>query len=129
MLLPLKVPVGTVVKNQDTDEIIADLEYAGSSFVLATGGCGGLGNANFKSSTNQRTLESTPGEKGEEIFVELEMKSIADVGLVIINNFCFYSNYSLELSYLRCSLLLFLSSFILSETASITPFHRCNNTL
>ena len=71
-----------MVKNQVNKEILADLVTAGSSCVLVRGGFGGLGNANFKSSTDQRTLESTNGEPGEELLVELDMKTIADVGLV-----------------------------------------------
>jgi len=80
--LIIRVPVGTMVKNQVTKEILADLVTEGNSCVLVRGGFGGLGNANFKSSTDQRTLESTNGEPGEELLIELDMKTIADVGLV-----------------------------------------------
>ena len=73
-----------MIKNQDTEEILADLVTAGASCLVARGGFGGLGNANFKSSTDQRTLVSTNGEMGEELSVKLDMKIIADVGLVIL---------------------------------------------
>ena len=77
-----QVPVGTVVKCDDREEILADLASHGNTFVVATGGIGGYGNANFKSSTNQAPMEATVGIPGEEATIELEMKSIADVGLV-----------------------------------------------
>eukprot|EP00794_Sanderia_malayensis_P005324 gene5324-5993_t len=78
----IKVPPGTVIRDHDTKTVIADLSLDGSSFVVAKGGYGGLGNTHFKSAINQRTLESTPGIQGDAITIELEMKSIADVGLV-----------------------------------------------
>eukprot|EP00795_Rhopilema_esculentum_P011983 gene11983-2566_t len=80
--ITIKVPVGTVVKCDDRKEILADLASHGNTFVVATGGIGGYGNANFKSSTDQSPMEATAGVPGEEATIELEMKSIADVGLV-----------------------------------------------
>lgn len=76
------VPLGTVVRDVETREFIADLCVAGQELVAARGGRGGHGNRHFKTSTNQapRTFES--GQKGEERQLELELKSIADVGLV-----------------------------------------------
>jgi GTP-binding protein len=78
----LKVPVGTVVKNSDTDEVITELLNDGDSFVLAKGGRGGRGNTFFKSSTNQTPRHAQPGEPGEEYNITLELKLLADVGLV-----------------------------------------------
>eukprot|EP00112_Aurelia_sp_Birch-Aquarium-sp1_P016600 Seg378.14 transcript_id=Seg378.14/GoldUCD/mRNA.D3Y31 product="GTPase Obg" protein_id=Seg378.14/GoldUCD/D3Y31 len=78
----IQVPVGTVITDSTTKTIIADLNETGNSHVVAKGGVGGLGNTNFKSSTNQAPTEATPGEDGENAVLELEMRSIADVGLV-----------------------------------------------
>ena len=68
--------------DSETKTIIADLSTPDSSFIAAKGGIGGIGNTHFKTSTHQRPLESTPGTEGEEKTIELEMRSIADVGLV-----------------------------------------------
>lgn len=78
----LKVPVGTVIKNSDTDEVIAELLHDGDTIVLAKGGRGGKGNTFFKSSTNQTPRHAQPGEPGEEFNITLELKLLADVGLV-----------------------------------------------
>lgn len=80
--LIIKVPVGTVVKDAQTGEVIADLVSPGQKVVVAKGGKGGRGNAAFKTSTNQSPDYAEEGEKGEEKWVELELKLIADIGIV-----------------------------------------------
>lgn len=82
----LRVPVGTVVHRADTGEVIVDMTEAGSKFVLAKGGRGGKGNEFFKTSTNQAPKYAQPGEAGEEFEVRLELKLLADVGLVGLPN-------------------------------------------
>lgn len=78
----LRVPPGTVVRLTDTDEMIGEVVEPGDRFVLVRGGRGGKGNAFFKSSTNQAPRYAQPGEPGEEKNVTLELKLLADVGLV-----------------------------------------------
>lgn len=78
----LYVPPGTTVVDAEHGFVIKDLKQDGESFVVARGGKGGKGNAHFKTSTNQAPRESTRGEDGESRVVILELKSIADVGLV-----------------------------------------------
>jgi GTP-binding protein len=80
--LYLKVPAGTVVRDEETGEIVADLTEPGQVVMVARGGRGGLGNVHFKTSTNQAPRESQLGEPGEEATLLLELKLIADVGLV-----------------------------------------------
>ncbi len=80
--LIIKVPVGTVVKDAETGQIIADLTEDGQEVVVAKGGKGGRGNAAFKSATNQAPDYAEEGEKGEEKWLELELKLIADVGII-----------------------------------------------
>lgn len=80
--LIIDVPVGTVCIDMDTEEILCDLNEQGTSFVIANGGMGGKGNAHFKSATNQAPRFSQPGMEGEERLIKLELKLIADVGLV-----------------------------------------------
>lgn len=80
--LILKVPCGTLVKDAETGEVICDLTEEGQEFIICKGGRGGLGNDHFKSPTNQAPLKFTKGTLGEEKKVELELKLIADIGLV-----------------------------------------------
>jgi len=80
VLIP--VPTGTVVHNVDTDEVIGDLTRHGERLLVAQGGKGGLGNMHFKSSTNRSPRQSTPGSAGEERTLRLELKLLADVGLL-----------------------------------------------
>lgn len=76
------VPVGTVVHNVDTDEVIGDMTAHGQRLLVARGGKGGLGNMHFKSSVNRSPRRSTPGEEGEQRTLRLELKLLADVGLL-----------------------------------------------
>jgi len=76
------VPVGTVVTNVDTDETIGDLTRHGDRLLVARGGKGGLGNMHFKSSVNRAPRQATPGEPGEQRTLRLELKLLADVGLL-----------------------------------------------
>ncbi|KTF35360.1 GTPase ObgE [Xanthomonas vesicatoria] len=76
------VPVGTVVINVQTDEVIGDLTQHGDRLLVAKGGKGGLGNMHFKSSVNRAPRQSTTGEEGEERLLKLELKLLADVGLL-----------------------------------------------
>lgn len=82
----LKVPVGTQVFDEDRDFMIADLAAPGERLVIAKGGGGGLGNTHFKSSTNQAPRRTTPGEPGEEMWLILRLKLMADAGLVGLPN-------------------------------------------
>ncbi len=80
--IELKVPIGTVVYNEENGEQICDLAEAGQSYVIARGGRGGRGNARFTSSTHQAPTEHEDGKPGEEKRIRMEMKLLADVGLV-----------------------------------------------
>ena len=80
--LAISVPVGTVVTNGATDEVIGDLTAHGQRLLVARGGQGGLGNMHFKSSVNRSPRKATPGEEGEERLLRLELKLLADVGLL-----------------------------------------------
>ena len=80
--LTILVPMGTVVHNVETDEVIGDLSEDGQRLLVARGGKGGLGNMHFKSSVNRAPRQSTPGEPGEERELRLELKLLADVGLL-----------------------------------------------
>jgi GTP-binding protein len=77
-----KVPLGTIVRDVDTGDVIADLTEPGARVVVARGGRGGRGNAYFKSSTNQAPRYSQPGLPGEEFRLRLELQLVADVGLL-----------------------------------------------
>lgn len=78
----LLVPPGTTVIDAEQHFVIKDMKHHGEQFVIAKGGKGGRGNAHFKSSVNRSPRERTPGEEGEIRHVILELKSIADVGLI-----------------------------------------------
>jgi len=78
----LKVPLGTVAKSADTQENLVEITEHGQTEVLVAGGRGGLGNTHFKSSTNQSPRHAQPGESGDEQWIILELKLLADVGLV-----------------------------------------------
>jgi GTP-binding protein len=82
----LRVPVGTVVADAETGEVIADLAQDGAEALLAKGGKGGLGNLHFKSSTNRAPRQATPGEEGESRKLRLELRVLADVGLFGLPN-------------------------------------------
>lgn len=82
----LRMPVGTVIKDQVSGQVIADLAEHEQIALLAQGGKGGLGNENFKSSTNRAPRQSTPGEPGESRELYLELKVLADVGLLGMPN-------------------------------------------
>ncbi|GAB3749666.1 Obg family GTPase CgtA [Lysobacter olei] len=80
--LTVTVPVGTVVINVETDEVIGDLTRHGERLLVAKGGKGGLGNMHFKSSINRSPRKALPGLPGEERTLKLELKLLADVGLL-----------------------------------------------
>jgi GTP-binding protein len=84
--LILKVPVGTQIFDEDKVTLIADLTTSGQQMILARGGDGGFGNAHFKSSTNQAPRKVIPGWPGEERWVWMQLKLIADAGLVGLPN-------------------------------------------
>ena len=84
--LDIAVPVGTAVFDVDTGELIGDLTAAGQRLRVAAGGEGGLGNTRFKSSTNRAPRQTTPGTPGEQRHIRLELRVLADVGLLGLPN-------------------------------------------
>ncbi|MVO07839.1 GTPase ObgE [Flavobacterium sp. TP390] len=78
----IEVPLGTVVKDKETGEVLFEITEHGESKIIAKGGKGGLGNWHFRSATNQTPRYSQPGLPGEELDIILELKVLADVGLV-----------------------------------------------
>lgn len=84
--LILKVPVGTLIKDYDTDTVIYDVKNDKEEFVICKGGKGGKGNVHFKSSIRQAPRFAEPGAKGEEKTIKLELKLLADVGLIGLPN-------------------------------------------
>ena len=80
LLVP--VPCGTSVFDAETNELVADVVEDGQEIIIARGGEGGLGNVHFKTSTHQAPTEYTPGEPGEEFRLRLELKTVADAGLL-----------------------------------------------
>jgi len=84
--LVLRVPVGTVFRDEDSGELLADLAEDGQRALLAKGGKGGLGNLHFKSSTNRAPRQFTLGEAGEERRLQLELRVLADIGLLGMPN-------------------------------------------
>lgn len=82
----LKVPVGTQIFDEDRETLIHDFTNVGEKFVLAEGGNGGFGNAHFKTSTNRAPRNANPGQPGEERWIWLRLKLIADAGLVGMPN-------------------------------------------
>ena len=78
----LQVPVGTQIFEEDNETLIADLTELGQKVLLLKGGNGGFGNAHFKSSVNQAPRRANPGLEGEEKWIWLRLKLIADAGLV-----------------------------------------------
>ena len=84
--LILKVPVGTVISEKQTGNVIADFKLHGQKVIIAKGGKGGLGNVHFKSSINRTPRQCTQGEPGEEFEIYLELRVLADVGLLGMPN-------------------------------------------
>jgi GTPase len=82
----LRMPVGTVITDLNSGEVIADLTHDGERALLAEGGKGGLGNIHFKSSTNRAPRQCTPGTEGQTRELQLELKVLADVGLLGMPN-------------------------------------------
>ena len=78
----IDVPLGTIVRNAETNEILFEITHDGEEVILAEGGMGGRGNWHFKSSTNQTPRYAQPGVDGQEDWFQLELKVLADVGLV-----------------------------------------------
>lgn len=84
--LVIELPPGTLIRDADTDQVIADLVEGGQTFVAAKGGRGGQGNTRFKSATHRAPRFSQPGEPGQSLTLKLELKLIADVGIIGLPN-------------------------------------------
>jgi GTP-binding protein len=84
--LEIPVPVGTLVKDVDTGEVLGDLDHGQSTLLVARGGDGGLGNTHFKSSVNRAPRQFTPGQPGEARHLQFELRLLADVGLLGLPN-------------------------------------------
>jgi GTPase len=84
--LTIEIPSGTIISNSETGEILKDFTSSADTYVIATGGRGGQGNARFKSSTNRTPRFAQPGEPGEALSLNLELKLIADVGIIGLPN-------------------------------------------
>ena len=84
--LILKVPIGTQILEEDNKTLLFDFKNEKEKFVVAIGGRGGLGNTNFKSSTNRAPRKFTKGTTGEEFWIWLQLKTIADVGIIGLPN-------------------------------------------
>ncbi len=84
--LYLKVPIGTQVFEEDNKTLIFDFETQKEEFLLASGGKGGFGNTRFKSSTNRAPRKFTKGNQGEEFWIYLQLKTIADIGIIGLPN-------------------------------------------
>ena len=84
--ITLRMPVGTVIADMETGELIADLTEHNQQVLIANGGAGGLGNLHFKSSTNRAPRQKTEGKPGERRMLRLELKVLADVGLLGMPN-------------------------------------------
>ncbi|CAG0981684.1 GTPase Obg [Rhodocyclaceae bacterium] len=84
--LEMRVPVGTVITDINSGEVVADLDADGKRALVARGGQGGLGNLHFKSSTNRAPRQCTPGQPGEQRELRLELRVLADVGLLGMPN-------------------------------------------
>ena len=82
----VKVPVGTTVVDEETQEVVGDLSLSGQTLLVANGGGRGLGNAAFKSSTNRTPRKTTPGQLGDVRKLRLQLKLLADVGLLGLPN-------------------------------------------
>ena len=82
--ITLRFPVGTVIKDQETGELVADLDVDGKTVLIAQGGRGGLGNIHFKSSTNRAPRKKTMGKEGEYRNLHLELKVLARVLRILV---------------------------------------------
>ncbi len=82
----VKVPPGSIIRDAATGEVLADLTGPDDSFLAARGGKGGLGNARFATSTNRAPRKATPGRPGQELWLKIELKLLADVGLIGLPN-------------------------------------------